>query len=178
MLDLIVPLFLLIGVFLIFGTAMYASFSAAPWLPVFKKDIKRIIRLANLKPGEVVYDLGSGDARVLIGLANNTDASRVIGYEISLMFYIISYLRILFLGLSKKAEIRFGNFLYRDLGNADVIFFFLTPMAMKKIKPKFKKELKKGTRILSYSFSIPGWKKIAVDRPNEHDMPIHIYVVD
>ncbi len=178
MIDLIIPLLLLIGVFVIFGTAMYASFSVAPWLPVFKKDIKRIIRLADLKPGKVIYDLGSGDGRVLIGLANNTDASRVIGYEISFLFYLISYLRILFLGLSKKAEIIFGDFLYRDLSNADVIFFFLTPMAMKKLKPKFEKELKKGTRILSYNFSIPGWKKIAVDRPNENDMPIHIYVVD
>ncbi|XOU94598.1 MAG: class I SAM-dependent methyltransferase [Candidatus Kerfeldbacteria bacterium] len=178
MINLLILFLLLIGILIIFGTAMYASFSAAPWLPVFKKDIKRIIRLANLKPGEVIYDLGSGDGRVLIGLANNSEASRVIGYEISFLFYVISYLRILFLGLSNKAEIIFGDFLRRDLSNADVIFFFLTPMAMKKLKPKFEKELKKGTRIISYSFSIPGWEKLKVDRPNESDMPIHIYVVD
>ena len=176
--DLFIPFLLLIGVFIIFGTAMYASFSAAPWLPVFKKDIKRIIRLADLKPGEVIYDLGSGDGRVLIGLANNTEASRVVGYEISFIVYVISYLRILLLGLSKKVEVRFGDFLRRDLSNADVIFFFLTPMAMSKLKPKFQKELKKGTRIISYSFSIPGWKKLSVDRPKEDDMPIHMYVVD
>jgi len=176
--DLVTYLLILFGIILVFGTAVYASFRAAPWLPVFKKDIKRIIEFSETNKGDKVFDLGCGDGRVLIGLANNTEAQYLIGYEISFLFYVLSKLRILFLGLSKKVEIRFGDFLMKDLSSADVIFCFLTPMAMKKLKPKFEKELKKGTRVISYSFTIPGWTEVDINQPNEYDLPIHKYIID
>lgn len=176
--PLVTYLLILLGIIVVFGTAMYASFRAAPWLPVFKRDIKRIIEFSDIKKGEKVFDLGCGDGRVLIGLANNTMAEYLIGYEISFLFYVWSKLRILFLGLSKKVDVIFGDFLMRDLSSADVIFCFLTPMAMKKLKPKFEKELKKGTRIISYSFSIPGWTEEAINQPSEFDLPIHKYIID
>lgn len=176
--PLVTYLIILFGIILVFGTAMYASFRAAPWLPVFKRDIKRIIEFADVKKGDKVFDLGCGDGRVLIGLANNTQAEYLIGYEISFLFYIWSKLRVIFMGLSKKAEIRFGDFLMKDLSSADVIFCFLTPMAMKKLKPKFEKELKKGTKIISYSFTIPGWTDAGINQPNDFDLPIHKYIID
>ncbi len=176
--PLVTYLIILFGIILIFGTAMYASFRAAPWLPVFKRDIKRIIEFADLEKGDKVFDLGCGDGRILIGLANNTKAEYLIGYEISFLFYIWSKLRVLFMGLSKKVEVRFGDFLMRDLSSANVIFCFLTPMAMKRLKPKFEKELKKGTRVISYSFSIPGWTEVGINQPNDNDLPIHKYIID
>ena len=176
--DLVTYLLILFGIILIFGTAMYASFRAAPWLPVFKRDIKRIIEFSEIKKGDKVFDLGCGDGRVLIGLANNTGAEYLIGYEISFLFYVLSKLRIFFLGLSKKVDIRFDDFLMKDLSSADVVFCFLTPMAMKKLKPKFEKELKKGTRVISYSFMIPGWTDIGINQPNDDDLPIHKYIID
>ncbi|MDP2683796.1 MAG: class I SAM-dependent methyltransferase [bacterium] len=178
MLNLVTYLLILFGIILVFGTAVYASFRAAPWLPVFKKDIKRIIEFAEVKDGDKVFDLGCGDGRVLVGLANNTKAELLIGYEISFIFFLWSRLRMLFLSLSKKVEIRFSDFLMKDLSSADVIFCFLTPMAMKKLKPKFEKELKKGTRVISYSFTIPGWTEVAINQPGEYDLPIHKYIID
>lgn len=176
MLELFVYIFLLLAVLLVFGTAAYAGMKAAPWVPVFKRDIKRILKVADVQDDDLVYDLGSGDGRILIAIAHNTKA-RVIGFEISFIPYIASKLRIVFRGLSKCIEVRYGDFLSRDLSQASVIFCFLTPMAMKKLGPKFKKELKKGTRIISYSFTIPDWQPVLTDK-REKRIPIFKYIVD
>lgn len=177
MLDLLVYILLLFLILLIFGTAAYAGMRAAPWVPVFKKDIERILRLAEVKDDDLVYDLGSGDGRVVVALANNSEA-QITGYEVSFIPYLWSKIKVLLLGLSKRVEIRYADFLSRDLSQASVIFCFLTPMAMKKLEPKFRKELKKGTRVISYSFSIHGWQPVMVDKPTEKSIPIFKYVVD
>ncbi len=168
---------ILLVIFLVFGTAAYAGMRAAPWLPVFKKDIDRIIQLAQIKDDDLVYDLGCGDGRVIAAMANNTQA-QFVGYEVSFLLYLLAKLKIIFLGLSKRVEIRYADFLRRDLGQAKIIFCFLTPMAMKKLAPKFKKELKKGTRIISYSFSLPDWQPRAISRLDDRSIPIYYYVVD
>lgn len=178
MLELLVYIFLLLLILLVFGTAAYAGLQAAPWVPSFKNDFKRIVTLADIKENELVYDLGSGDGRVLVAIANNSKARLIVGYELSFIPYLWSKLRLLFLGMGKRVEIRYANFLNRDLGQANVIFCFLTPMAMKKLGPKFVRELRKGTRVVSYSFSIPGWQPVTVDRPNPKRIPIYKYVVD
>lgn len=178
MLEVTVYIIILIAIILLFGSALYAGLRASPWLPIFKRDVKRIIELAAIKKGDKVYDLGSGDGRVLIALANNSEAELLVGYEVSLIPYIISKIRIWFLRLGSRVEIRFGDFLRRDLGSADVIFCFLTPKAMKKLEPKFSQELKPGTRIVSYSFSLPNWSTDVVSKPAKDSMPIFKYVVD
>lgn len=166
---------LLIAIIVVFGTAAYAGLKAAPWVPVFKRDIERIVRLADIRDDDLVYDLGSGDGRILAALANNSQA-QLVGYEISFIPYVWSRLKLIFLGLTKRAEIRYADFLTRDLSQASVIFCFLTPMAMKKLAPKFQKELKKGTRIISYSFSLPDWKPEVIDKPTKRSMLIYKYV--
>ncbi|MFA5135202.1 MAG: hypothetical protein WC505_05485 [Patescibacteria group bacterium] len=178
MLDMGIYVFLLLAILLVFGSAAYAGLRAAPWLPVFKRDIARIVALAGVREGEVAYDLGSGDGRVLIALANNTKARLLVGYEISFLLYVWSVIRVRFLGFRKRIEVRYGDFLTRDLSQADVIFCFLTPMAMKKLDPKFRGELRPGTRIISYSFSLPGWEPEAVDRVGEKSIPIFKYRID
>jgi len=167
-------LFLLLLILLVFGTAAYAGILAAPWVPVWKKDIERILKLANVKDDDLVYDLGSGDGRVVCGIANNSEA-QVVGYEISLIPYIWSKIKIRLLGLCKRVEIKYADFLKRDLSQATVIFCFLTPKAMEKLSPKFRKELKEGTKIISYSFSLPDWQVLKVDKPDKKSNPIFYY---
>ncbi|MBU0598371.1 hypothetical protein KKF61_05300 [Patescibacteria group bacterium] len=178
MLETGIYLFLLLLIFLIFGSAAYAGLKASPWLPVKGIDVERVIKLAGVKPDDVVYDLGSGDGRIIIGIANNSEATMIVGYEISFILYVWSKIRIWFLGLKHRIEIRGVDFLSRDLSQASVIFVFLTPMAMKKLSTKFKKELRPGTRIISYSFSLPDWQPVEIDRPNNKTIPIFKYVVD
>lgn len=169
-------LLILILIILVFGTAAYAGLLAAPWVPVWKKDIERILKLADIKDNDLIYDLGSGDGRIVCAMANNSKA-RVVGYEISFMPYLWSKMNILFSRCSKRVEIRYGDFLKKDLSQANTIFCFLTPMAMEKLEPKFKKELKKGTKIISYAFSLPGWQALAIDKPDKKSNPIFYYIV-
>jgi len=170
-------LFLLLLILLVFGTAAYAGLLAAPWVPVWKKDIQRILKLANVRDNDLVYDLGSGDGRIVCAVANNSKA-QVIGYEISVIPYYWSKIKILLLGLRHRVEIRYADFLKRDLSQATIIFCFLTPMAMVKLSSKFRRELKKGTKIISYSFSLPAWQPVKIDKPNKKDNPIFYYEVD
>lgn len=177
MLEVLIYILILLFIVFFFGSAAYAGWRAAPWLPAFKKDMERIIKLAELKDDDLVYDLGSGDGRVVIALANNSRA-QFVGYEISLIMYCWSRLKIFFSGLGKRVEIRCSDFLTNDLSQATVIFCFLTPMAMKKLSIKFQKELKKGTRIVSYSFSLPDWQPLVTDKPDTTSIPIYKYIVD
>lgn len=178
MLNLILAILILLGIIVFFGTAAYAGLKAAPWVPVFKRDIPRIIKLAEITANDVVYDLGCGDGRVLIALANTTPAKRLVGFEISVLPYLWAKARVFFLGLSGRVEIVFSDFLKHDLGQASVIFCFLTPMAMKKLAPKFSSELHSGSRILSYSFSLPDRPKEVADKPEPNRMTIYKYTVD
>ncbi len=169
---------ILLIILAVFGTAAYAGFKASPWLPVLKRDIPRVLKIADIKTDDVVYDLGSGDGRIVIAVANNSDAQIIVGYEISFLLYLWSRLRLWFLGLRKRVEIRGVDFLSRDLGQASLVFCFLTPKAMKKLAPKFKKELRPGTRVISYTFSLPGWEPVVVDKPHAKAIPIFKYIVD
>jgi len=148
------------------GTFAYGGFSAAPWVPLWKKDIRRMMRLAGVKAGEVVYDLGAGDARI-ITIASLEFGAKATGFEIATLPYFLGCIRIRLKGLEGKTKLRYANFFRQDLSSADVICAFLTPQAMLKLKPKLEKETKPGCRIVSYAFSIPGWQPTKIDKPNK-----------
>ncbi len=147
---------------------------AAPWVPLWKKDIRRMMKLADLKPGELLYDLGAGDGRMLIIAAKEFKA-KAIGYEIAVLPFFLAYIKITLLGLRGKIKLRYKNFFHQDLSQADVICAFLTPQAMLKLKPKLEKEAKPGCRIVSYAFSIPGLKPEIADKPSENETKIYLY---
>jgi hypothetical protein len=133
--------------------------TAAPWVPTRRRDMERILALAEIKPGDIFYDLGCGDGR-LITVAARAGAIAT-GFDISLMSYFMTLIRLL---LEKsKAKAFFRNFFGQDLSNADIVYFFLTPTAMPKVKKKLEAELKKGARVISYAFSIPGWEPVIKD---------------
>lgn len=170
----------LVLVVIIFGSMAIASFRAAPWVPTFKRDLARMLDLAEIKPGEKVIDLGSGDGR-LVFLAAEKYRAQVIGFEISVLPYYISRFKLFFLNrffpsrMEGRAKIKFSDFYTQDFSKADIIVCFLTPMAMKKLSPKFKKELKPGARVVSYCFRIHDQKPAQVSKPHEKANPIFLY---
>jgi hypothetical protein len=169
-------LFLVAVIFILFSLA-YAGISAAPWVPLPQREIRRMLKLARVGPGDLVYDLGSGDGRILI-LAAQEFGARGLGFEISALPYIFSKIRIWLSGLNQKIKIKYASFYSHDLGGAKVITVFLTPMAMKKLSPKFKKELKPGTQIVSYAFALKDWQPLKIDKPDPKIMAIYLYQVD
>lgn len=162
----------MIGVVL--WTLAWGGISAAPWLPTRRRDFQRLLDLAELKPGEKVYDLGAGDGRVLLA-AIRAYSITAVGYEISILQYVVGYVKILLSGKYKQVKLIYGSLYRADLSTADVIILFLTPRGLAKLAPKLTAELRPGVRILTYVFPLPNWQPELVDKPNSKTVPIYRY---
>ena len=115
-----------IGMFIFFGASMYlSSFWGAPWIISTKKTIRRMLEMADLKSGQTVLDLGSGDGRILILAAKEFDANGI-GFEIDPIRILISKIFIWRRGLSKRIKIRWANIFKRELPEADVVTLYQT----------------------------------------------------
>ena len=100
---------------------------------------------------------------------------RARGYEIAILPFIISRIKIWLAGLTDRAEIKFSNFWKIDLSEADIVVCFLTPSAMVKLLPKLQTELKPGARFITYAFPLPGIEPDTVSKPLTSDINIYLY---
>lgn len=166
----------LLVVIVVVGTAAIGAWKAAPWVPTRLHDVRRMLDLAQLKRGETVVDLGSGDGRFL-SVAVRSYGARGIGYELSLLPYLVSLLVLWGPRRKKQAVVHYADFFQADLSQADVITIFLTPNAMKKLATKFTSGLKSGCRVVSFAFSLPGRPPTAVSKPRPRDSTVYLYRV-
>lgn len=133
-----------------------------PYVPTPKAVVRRMVELAELRGNEIVYDLGCGDARVLIEAKRKFPGIRAIGYELPIGIYLLARLRVSLAGFSRRSkqgisiEIRMRDFFGADLHDADVLFLYLIPEVFARLERKLQAELRPGTRILSHGFSFPG----------------------
>lgn len=162
--------------FAILGTLAYGGILAAPYVPLWKKDVRRALKLARIKPGEKLYDLGSGDGRIIIEAAKSYGADAT-GFEVAILPFIYSYVKIRITGLSAMARVKMRNFYAYNLQDADIVTAFLSTRAMERLKGKFVLELKPGTRVISCAFSIRDWTPEIIDKPTNRDLPIYSYIV-
>jgi len=134
-----------------------APFVATP-LPV----VKQMLTLAQLKPGEIIYDLGCGDGRVVIMAAQEFGASGV-GVEMREDLVKQALSKVSELGLDGRVKIVQSDMFKVDLAQADVVTLYLTTSANDKVKPKLESELKLGARVVSHDYEILGWRSVKVD---------------
>ncbi len=134
---------------------IYSSVIGAPYVWTPSRAVREIFKIAGLKKGDKVYDLGAGNGQNLI-IADKEFGAQALGFELSPILYVAAKINILIQG-AKKSQISWRNFYKQNLADADLIFCFLTVHAMAKLKPKFEAELKPGTKVISYAFSIHGW---------------------
>ena len=146
-----------IGTIIIMVSLLYHAIFHAPFVPTKNQVVRQMIRAAKLKDGQRVYDLGSGDGRLLIE-AMREKKVKATGVEIAWLVSLLARIRMLF--SKKKYTLLNSNFFRLDLKDADVIFCYLFPRIMKKLKMKFEKELIKGTKIVSYCFPIKEWQPV------------------
>ncbi len=126
------------------------------FVPTPESVAEEMLVLARVMPHETVYDLGSGDGRILIAAAKKYGATAV-GYEIDHKLVEESRKRIKVLGLARKVEVRESNLFQADLSKADVVTLYLSPTMNAKLLPQFDR-MKPGSRIVSHDFDIPGIK--------------------
>jgi predicted RNA methylase len=122
-----------------------------------------MLRLAELKPGEVFFDLGAGDGRTVI-MAAKAFGARSVGVEMREDLAKRAMNVIQDNGLSDRVTIVNGDMFKVDLSSADVVFLYLTTSANEKIKSKMEAELKAGVRVVSHDYEVLGWKPIKVDQ--------------
>ncbi len=161
----------IIILFIFLGTFAYAGILAAPWFPTWTRDIQRFLKLAEIKPGQKFYDLGCGDGKLVFAAAGA--GARAVGFEISLLPYLIAKTRSFFV---ENTEVRFKNFWKQNLSDADVIYIFLTPKVNPKAKLKFEQELKPGTRVVAYTWPVIGWTAIKEDFTSGQP-PMYLYIM-
>ena len=126
--------------------------SAAPFFPSTKSVMRRAMKEADLKPGELFYDLGAGTGTSLI-IADKEFGARAIGFEINILPYLIAKIKIFI--FRSHAKMIFRSLFNQNLKEADVVFCFLLPRTMEKLEPKLKAELKPGARLIAYTFPPP-----------------------
>jgi SAM-dependent methyltransferase len=166
--DLLNILILLLAIFFFFISWTY--FLGAPWIPSSISTVHRMLRLAEVRPGDIVYDLGSGDGRVLIAAVRYFGA-RAVGIEIDPIRYLITRIKISVMGLQDKAQVILGNLFSEDLSNADVIVVYLSQDANLRLSKKLMKELKPGTKIVSHTFKFLCFKEFK----NKDESQIYLY---
>jgi len=153
---------------------LWAILSLAPWVPSQKKDLERIFKVANLKPNEIFYDLGCGNGRINF-YANRNFHVKSIGIELALPLFLTCKIRQIF-HPNKNTFFKYKSLFKEDLSKADVIYVFGLPSSLeKKLKQKLEKELRPGTRVISYCFSIKGLKPKLIDKPDPKANPIYLY---
>ena len=131
-----------------------------------------MLDLSGVGPSDVVYDLGSGDGRVIIEAARSYGA-RSVGVEADPVRVVYSRLAIFFRRLNSKSRVVWANFFHVDISEATVVTAFLTQRTNQRLKPKLLAELKPGTRVVSYVWTFDGWGPTVRDEPNE----LALYIV-
>jgi len=125
----------------------------APWWRTNKKVARAMCRLAKINKNDIVYDLGSGDGTALI-VASREFEVKGVGVEIDPLRAFISTLMIRINRVQGKIKIIRKNFYDVDISRASVVFVYLVPKALNRLLPKFRKELKPGTKIISYRYKM------------------------
>jgi len=174
-----------------FTTSLLVAFSAlpvmaqpigqrmAPYVPSPQEVIDRMLEVAQARQGDTVVDLGCGDGRILITAVQKFKA-KAIGIEIDPKIAAQASDTILKLGLQNKARVVRADVFDADLSQADVVTLYLTTSFNEKLRPKFEKSLRPGTRVVSHDYGIRGWNPVEVEEVFVHGRRhrIFLYVVE
>jgi len=133
-----------------------------PSRPTGLNRIRQALKLVNLQPDEVLYDLGSGDGRVLI-IAAREFGARAVGIEIGPVQRAFSWVQVRRNGVRHKVRIEAGSFYYADLHEADVVFVYATSREVVKLAPHLEQQMRRGSRLVSISADFSEWEPSTFD---------------
>jgi SAM-dependent methyltransferase len=124
--------------------------------------VRKMLTLAQVGPGDLVYDLGCGDGRMVATAARRYGA-RAVGIEIDPLRYAWCQALITVMGLRDRVRIVYGDFFNQDLSDADVVTCYLLQDTNNKLAGKLRQELRPGARVVSNAFTFPGLGKVRQD---------------
>lgn len=137
----------------------------APYLPTLTVHMEQALDLAELKPGELLLELGCGDGKVVVAAAKR--GIRVVGYELNPLLVLVCKIRCW--RYRHLATVKWANFWTQDWPDAAAIFVFVLPRMMDKLNKKIVQYNHKPVKLVSFAFEMPGRK------PTRQDTAVYIY---
>src|SRR6476646_6378714 len=131
----------------------------APYYPTPQTVVDKMLQLGGLKAGEKMFDLGSGDGRIVVMAAQKYKADAT-GVELSDSLYRQSMDRIKTLGFTSTARIIHGDLLKQDYSSADLLTVYLLPVGNELVTPILENQLKPGARIVAHDFEFAAWRPV------------------
>ncbi len=126
----------------------------APYLPTPLTIVEKMLQFGKLKPDEQMWDLGSGDGRIVIMAAEKFKANAIgVEYDFDLFHQSDAKVR----NMKLNAHIILGDIFDQDYSKADLLTIYLLPASNEKLRPLLEKQLKKGARVVCHDFPIAGW---------------------
>lgn len=143
------------------------------FIPTAFEDIDAFFELAPLSSSDVVYDLGSGDGRLLFA-ALGRGAERAVGIELDTERVREARETARSKGIEDRVAFVEADVMETNLSDATVVLCYLITAASAALKPKFEAELKPGTRVVMESYPIPGWKSVQTARRGYKEFTLYI----
>jgi 16S rRNA A1518/A1519 N6-dimethyltransferase RsmA/KsgA/DIM1 with predicted DNA glycosylase/AP lyase activity len=154
--------------------------SCAPYVPTDMLTVKKMLQLAKVGPGDIVYDLGCGDGRILFTAVTEFNATKAVGYELNKSLYKKTLHKIQQQNQQEKIKIFNDNFFNANIADASVITLYLTTNANTRLAPKLLSEAQEGTRIVSHDFDIHNFRLVQQETFGEsfwHKHSLYLYII-
>jgi len=146
----------------------------SPFVPSDEDDVKRMLKLAEVRDGDVVFDLGSGDGRIVMQAARANPGVSGRGIEIDAELVEKSRAAAKAEGLADRVEFVHQNAFDADLKEATVIAMWLWPEVMRMLRPKILREARPGTRVVTRTWNLGSWPP---DRIDKDGTEVYVWVV-
>ena len=149
-----------------------------PYVPTPRPVVEAMLRLAAVRPGDVVYDLGCGDGRIVIAAARDFGA-RGVGIDIEPRRIAEANAAAIAAGVSGRVRFAVQDLFSTDFSEATVLTLYLLPELNAKLLPKMRSELRPGARVVSHQFRIGAWQPDRSETAwsGDRDHPIFLWIV-
>ncbi len=134
-------------------------------------------RLAAIRDGDQILDVGAGNGGFLLHVARN-HAVTAVGWELSLPMLIAARSRMLLAGMARRVRVGWGDSRAQDWSGADVVYCYLMPRVLEGVREKLLREAKPGARVLSFAFPVPGWTPAEIAIAGSRKDPVYLYRMD
>jgi SAM-dependent methyltransferase len=158
-------LFLLLSLLLIvLGWTWYLvpAFHGLPSVHTRRARIRSALKLADLRAGETLYDLGAGDGRVLV-IAAKEFGARAVGLEVGPVQCAAAWVNARLNGVADRVRVQWRDFFKADLSAADVVFVYATSAQAAGLAEQLARQLRPGARVVTISFDFPDWEPAGFD---------------
>lgn len=165
----------LVLLFVVYSAFVGFLITRVPFVPTHASDIEFIVNQLGIHKGQVFYELGSGDGKVVF-LVNKLSGARAVGYELTWWTHLWAKLKAKLKRLSKdQVEFRNQNFFKHSWAEADYIYSYLYPPLMGRVEEKFLNDCKSGSIAIVRDFPFPKLKAKKVhNMPKGHEIYVYI----